>query len=162
MATTAARSGRPSTDRSDARAQGHPSITARNVNQEDRRFLERHGERLSKTTLRATWAHSPDEHEDRPGQTLATRSPEGVRAWAEARGGEPATAETSPSKTDHRPHVLRINFPGRGGRLLTAIGWNDWLKSFQGRDLVFLFLEHTRDGRESNFFRLDNPKRTDA
>src|SRR5437868_4925734 len=66
--------------------------TDRNERPEDRRFLERHGDRLSDSTKRARWIHSPDERPDRRGQTLATRSPEVIRAWAEARGGQPVTA----------------------------------------------------------------------
>ena len=30
------------------------------------------------------------------------------------------------------------------------------------RNLVFLFQEHKRDGSDSNFFRLDSPKRSDG
>ncbi len=140
-------------------------INAKNVNAEDRKYLQKHGNQLSKTTLRAKWIHSPVEHQDRSGQTLATRSPDVIRAWAEARRGQPATVAR---KDRHRPHTLRFDFPagGQGNRSgssrLEPIGWDEWLKTFQQRDLVFLFQEELRDGRQSNFFRLDNPKRNDA
>ncbi len=164
MATTAARarSGRSSTARGGAAAQGHPLINAKNVSQDDRRLLERYGDRLSKTTLRARCIHSPDEHEDRAGQTRATRSGDVVRTWARSRDGEPATVEMSRSKDDGRPHVLRINLPGRGGRSLTPVRWDDWVRPFHERDLAFLFQERLRDGRDSNSLRLDNPEREDV
>lgn len=65
---------------------------------------------------------------------------------------------TTPSRvpTD-RPRKLRLDFPGYGGRGLQKIGWNEWFRTFDERELVFLFQEHRKDGRPSNFFRLDNP-----
>jgi hypothetical protein len=144
-----------------------------NATTEERKFLERHGDRLSPSTRRARWMHSPDDRPERKGQTLATRSPEVIRAWAEERGGRPAAATRG---KDDSPHVLRIRFSdddggrrngdgsnGRRGRSnLEEIGWDEWLQTFQERDLVFLYQEERRDGRQSNFFRLDNPRREDG
>ncbi len=133
---------------------------AKNLTKEDREWLEEHKEELSKSTLRAKWIHSPNEHEDKPGQTLATRDSDVIRHWVEERGGQPATVPG----TEHggRPGVLRFNFPGDGGQSLQPIGWEDWLKVFEDRDLVFVFQEHKADGQQSNFFILDNPEREDA
>jgi len=71
---------------------------------------------LSKTTQRAKWIHSSDEHEDRPGQSLATQSHEVIKHWAEQRNATPATVPG----TEHggHPGVLRFNFPGYGGESL--------------------------------------------
>lgn len=137
-----------------------PAIAANNATREEMAFIRRNADKLSKTTLRAKWVHSPDEHEDRPGQTLATRSHEVIRHWAEERGARPATV--AGSEHDGRPGVLAFDFPGYGGRQLKKISWDDWFRSFDERQLVFLFQEHTRDGKQSNFFRLDNPKRENA
>jgi hypothetical protein len=163
-----------------------------NATAEERQFLERYGERLSPSTHRAKWIHTPDERPDRKGQTLATRSPEVIRAWAEERGGRPAAATRG--KDDGRPHVLRIRFTdgdgagngrggngdgvrgggngsgrdgdgagkGRGRSNLEEIAWQEWLDTFQERDLVFIYQEQRRDGRQSTFFRLDNPRREDG
>jgi hypothetical protein len=130
-------------------------IRATNLNSEDRRYVESHAGQLSRSTLRAKWIHDPKERPDRRGQTLATRSAEVVRAWAEARSATPATA----TRRDGRPATLRFDFPGYGGRRLEHIEWDEWLATFRDRDLVFLFQETTRDGRQSNFFRLDSPER---
>lgn len=133
------------------------NVTAKNLTDEDRRFIEQHKDGLSKSTLRARWIHSPDEHEDHPGQTLATRSHEVIKHWAGERKAKPATVPG----TEHgkRPGVLRFNFPGYGGEDLQEIGWDEWFKPFDERDLVFIFQEHTSDGAQSNFFHLDNPDR---
>lgn len=133
-------------------------VKAKNTTREDREYIAEHADELSKTAVRyAKWIHSPDEHEDRPGQSLATREREVIRKWAEERGAKPATVPG----TEHggRPGVLRFNFPDYGGESLEEISWNEWFSSFDERQLVFLFQEHLSDGTESNFFRLDSPER---
>jgi hypothetical protein len=138
-----------------------PAVAAKNATSEDMKFLRRYANSLSKTTQRAKWLHSPDEHEDRPGQSLATRSHEVIRRWAEERGARPATI--GGTEHDGRPGVLRFDFPGYGrGARLKEIDWNRWFSTFDERNLVFLFQEHKRDGNQSNFFRLDNPRRERA
>src|SRR5581483_8599951 len=54
-------------------------ITAKNVTSQEAAFLDEHAGELSKTTLRARWVHTPDEHEDHPGETLATQSHDVIR-----------------------------------------------------------------------------------
>jgi hypothetical protein len=137
-----------------------PHITAKNVTKDEERFLTQHADQLSRTTLRAKWIHSPDEHEDRPGQSLATRSHDVIKRWAEERQAEPATVPGT--EHDSRPGVLRFDFPGYGGRTLQKISWDVWFKSFDERQLVFVFQEHKRDGQQSNFFQLDNPQREEG
>jgi len=133
------------------------------ANAEDRRFIERHGSKLSKSTLRAKWTHGPDDKPDRNGQTLATRSPDVIRAWAERRDAVPSTATRGP---DGEPRTLRLDFGGPGGNgrssRLEPIDWDEWLRVFESRKLVFLYQERRRDGSDSNFFRLDNPTREDG
>jgi hypothetical protein len=128
------------------------------VRPEDRRFLERYGNKLSKSTQRAKWTASPDDRPDRAGQTLATRSHEVIEAWARARQGQPATATRGP---DGRPRTLRMDF-GEPTPSLEAIEWDEWFGVFDDRDLVFVYQEERRDGRQSNFFRLDNPRREEG
>lgn len=118
-----------------------------------------HEEGLSRSAKKAKWIHSPDEHEDRPGQTLATRSHEVIQRWAEERQARPATV----SGTEHegRAGVLRLNFPGFDEKL-EEIGWDAWFRPFDERNLVFLFQENRANGEQSNFFILDNPEREDG
>jgi hypothetical protein len=112
------------------------------------------------TRSRAQWVDSPREHEERKGRTLATRNHEVIQAWAGKRRAAPATVPGT--EHDARPGVLRFDFPGYGGRRLRHISWDDWFKTFDARNLTFLFQEHKRDGSESNFFRLQNPGREDG
>ncbi|MEW5895403.1 MAG: hypothetical protein AB1650_06575 [Candidatus Omnitrophota bacterium] len=108
----------------------------------------------------AKWINSMNEHEDCPGQSLATRNHEVIKHWAEDRKAEPATIHGT--EHENRPGVLRFDFPGYGGQELEKIDWSNWFKSFDDRDLVFLFQEHLKSGKPSNFFKLDNPRREDG
>jgi hemerythrin superfamily protein len=112
-------------------------------------------QKLSGTTRRAKWISSPEEHEDRPGQSLATRSHEVIRHWAEERRAAPAT---TPGTDPQRPRVLRFNFPGFD-KDLQEVSWDAWFGTFDERDLVFVFQEHMKAGNPSNFFKLDSPGR---
>lgn len=146
------------TTSSKARSQAQSRhASAKNVTREDERFIQEHAEGLSRTTQRAKWIHSADEHEDRPGQSLATRSHEVIRHWAEERGAHPATVPGT--EHDGRAGVLRFDFEGYGGRELEEIDWEEWFQTFDERELVFVFQEHKSDGGQSNFFQLDNPDR---
>lgn len=101
------------------------------------------------------WIDSPEEHEDRPGQSLATRNHEVIRQWADERQAVPATVEST--ERDGSAGVLRLDFPGYGGQQLQEISWEEWFRTFDERELVFLFQEHKADGSMSNFFRLNRP-----
>jgi len=127
---------------------------------DDKTYLQQYGDQLNDTTRRAKWIGSTGEHEDHPGQTLATRDHDVIQQWAEERGAVPAGIEGS----EHagRPGVLRLDFPGyeqqQSGRL-RSVDWNKWFESFDQRDLVFLYQEHLKNGNQSNFFKFDSPHR---
>jgi hypothetical protein len=94
------------------------------------------------------------------GKTLTTRDHRTIQKWAEERGAKPATVPG----TEHDDHlgVLQFDFPGYGGERLAEVSWDDWFYTFDSRDLEFVYQETTRDGRQSNFFRLTSPHREDA
>jgi len=102
---------------------------------------------------------STDDEPERPGRSLVTRSHDVIRDWAEERGGVPATVEGT--RHGGRPGVLRFDFGGDDERL-ERISWDDWFSSFDARRLNFIYQEQLSDGRQSNFFRLDNPDREDG
>lgn len=137
-------------------------VTAKNTTGEDRRFLDKHKAALSRTTLRAKWLHDRSEHADRDGQSLATRSHEVIRQWAEEREAAPATVPGT--ERDGRPGVLRFQFDGQatGNTRLQGVDWDAWFRTFDERQLVFVFQERLKNGNQSNFFRLDSPEREDA
>jgi len=119
----------------------------------DDQFLKEHQDELSRSAQRAHWIHSPDEHEEHPGQTLATRSHAVIQRWAEERNAEPSTVPGT--NRGDREGVLRFNFPGYSGDRLEAISWEQFFKTFDERDLIFLFQEHMKAGNQSNFFHLE-------
>jgi hypothetical protein len=102
---------------------------------------------------------SPDEDPERPGRSLVTTSHEVIRQWAQERGGRPATVDG----TEHegRAGVLRLDFqePTEG---LREISWDEWFEVFDARRLNFVYQEERKDGRQSTFFRLENPEREDG
>jgi len=102
---------------------------------------------------------SPDEEPEREGRSLATTHHEVIKQWAEARNGTPATV----GGTEHGDHlgVLRFDFGG-GNEDLRQVSWEEWFKTFDERGLNFIYQEQRSDGRQSNFFRLENPHREDA
>jgi hypothetical protein len=114
----------------------------------------------SKSLKYAQVVTSPDEEEERPGKTLATRKHDVIRAWAEERGASPATVEGT--EHDDRLGVLRFKFTGDDADRLREVSWQEWFETFDARGLNFIYQEHTTDGEQSNFFRLDNPDREDA
>jgi hypothetical protein len=111
-------------------------------------------------TARGREIRSPDEHESSPGETLVTTNHDVIRAWADARGAKPATVPGT--ERGDRLGVLTLDFPGYGGENLREVSWDEWFRTFDERGLRFIFQEHTKDGSESNFFRLENPDRDDG
>ena len=134
-------------------------VKATNLTDEDRKFIAKYRDGLTDTTLRAKWIHSPDERPDHDGQTLATRSHEVIRAWAEARGARPATVPGT--EHDGLPGVLRFDF-GEPTEGLQEIDWDTFFEAFDRRNLVFVFQETTQDGKQSKFFIFDSPDRQDG
>lgn len=125
---------------------------------DDERFIRDHAEGLSRSTRHAKWIHSPDDRPERDGQTLATRQWEVIRRWAEARGAGPATTRGGDADA---PRVLRFDFPGFD-KQLQPVSWEAWRRTFESRDLVFVYQETKADGTQSNFFILDSPEREDG
>jgi hypothetical protein len=104
------------------------------------------------------WINSPNEHEAHLGESLVTQNHEAIVNWANERNGMPATVPG----TEHegRPGVLRFDIPGFGSnQTLEHVSWSEWFDTFDERQLVMLFQEHLRDGRQSNFFHLNSPFR---
>ncbi|MFI9503938.1 hypothetical protein [Nocardia sp. NPDC052566] len=98
------------------------------------------------------------DHADAPhrtGRTLVTTNHDVIRRWAEQRGAHPATMPGSRYKG--RMGVLRFDFPGYGGAVLQPVDWDEWLSTFDDRQLRFRY----QDGGRTNFFRLERAARDD-
>jgi len=119
----------------------------------------RRGPESSKSLKYSQEVTSPDDEPERAGRSLATTSHEVIRQWAEERGGRPATVEG----TEHgdRLGVLRFDF-GDDTPKLREVSWEEWFRTFDERKLNFIYQEERSDGRQSTFFRLENPEREDA
>ena len=119
----------------------------------------RTGSESSKSLKYSQEITSLDDDPERAGRSLVTTSHEVIRHWAEERGGVPATVEG----TEHgdRAGVLRFDFGERTDKL-RHITWEEWFRTFDERRLNFLYQEERKDGRQSTFFRLENPEREDA
>ncbi|MEU2612926.1 SAP domain-containing protein [Micromonospora sp. NPDC007271] len=121
----------------------------------------RKGSQNSKSIRYAQEVTSVDDEPERPGRSLVTTDHDVIRRWAEARRGVPATVDGT--EHDGRAGVLRFDFPanGRADRL-REISWEEWFRTFDERRLNFIYQEERSDGRQSNFFRLENPDREDG
>ncbi|WP_343447615.1 hypothetical protein [Micromonospora schwarzwaldensis] len=98
---------------------------------------------------------------ERPGRSLVTRNHEVIQRWAGARGAKPATI--AGTERGDRPGVLTFNLPGyRESSRIREITWDDWFRTFDSRRLNLIYQEQMRDGRQSNFFRTENPNREDG
>jgi hypothetical protein len=119
----------------------------------------RTGEQTSRSLQYSQEVTSLDDDPEREGRSLATTSHEVIRHWAEERDGVPATVEG----TEHGDHlgVLRFDFGGDDERL-RQVSWEEWFATFDARELNFIYQEARKDGRQSNFFRLESPHREDA
>lgn len=78
-----------------------------------------------------------------------------IQKWAEERDGKPTRVKSTGDKKGGG--LLRINFPGYLGEdTLEEISWEEWYKTFEDRELAFLYQEETAGGKESRFFKLVN------
>ena len=102
------------------------------------------------------WIESSNEHEERQGQSLATRNHDVILEWAEERQAVPSIV--GGSTAGNGIGVLRLDFPGYSGDRLKKVDWDEWFRTFDKNSLTFLFQEHKRDGSRSNFFKLSRLK----
>nr|WP_255510176.1 hypothetical protein [Micromonospora sp. AP08] len=104
---------------------------------------------------------SLDDRPERPGRSLVTANHEVIQRWAWARNAKPATI--AGTERGDRPGVLTFNIPGyRESSRIREVSWDDWFRTFDSRGLNLIYQEQMRDGRQSNFFRTENPNREDA
>jgi hypothetical protein len=75
-----------------------------------------------------------------------------IQAWAEARGGRPATVSGT-EDSGQGGGVLRIEFDASSDRLDDA-DWDGFFKVFDDRKLAFVYQEQTSDGETSRFNKL--------
>lgn len=127
-------------------------LQAENLSPQDKAFIDKYWNNLSHTVKNAKWINQVGQREDHPGQTLVTRSHAVIKHWAAERGATPATVPNDM----HGGYlgVMRLNFPGYGGQGLVPTSWDEWLKTFDHGEMVFIFQQQMENGQRSNFFHL--------
>lgn len=88
-------------------------------------------------------------------ESKTTTNHEKIKKWAEARDGKPAIVKGTENNEDGSG-LLRINFPGYAEDNLENISWEEFFKTFDERNLSFLYQEETKDGGKSRFFKFVN------
>ncbi|MGR6322358.1 hypothetical protein [Micromonospora soli] len=121
----------------------------------------RGGRSSSRSVLSSQQITSLADRPERPGRSLVTANHEVIQRWARARGARPATI--AGTEREGRAGVLTFNIPGyRESSRIREISWDDWFRTFDLRGLNLIYQEQMRDGRQSNFFRTENPNREDG
>ncbi len=88
-------------------------------------------------------------------QAKVTTDHDGIRKWAEARGGRPAAVGSTQSKDG--AGIIRIEFPGAPNAKddnLEEISWDEFFEKFDESELALLYQEETASGQRSNFNKL--------
>ncbi|MBD3345178.1 MAG: hypothetical protein GF401_08975 [Chitinivibrionales bacterium] len=83
-------------------------------------------------------------------ESKATVNHDEIKRWAEERNGVPATVKG----TEHggeEAGLLRIKLPQGEDEALEEIGWEDFFKKFEEKNLAFLYQETTTEGERSYF-----------
>jgi hypothetical protein len=84
------------------------------------------------------------------GRAIITTDRDEIRRWVESREGRPATLRGSGEGVG----ILRVVFPGRSRERIEFITWDQFFAKFEEKRLAFLYLETSRHGRPSRFFKL--------
>ncbi|MCK6546521.1 hemerythrin domain-containing protein [Myxococcota bacterium] len=84
----------------------------------------------------------------------ATIDHQEIRSWVESHGGAPAHVKRTGGGDD--PGILRIDFPGYGGRQsLEPLSWDRWFEAFEANGLAFLY-QDTPDSRFNKLVRRES------
>jgi glutathione synthase/RimK-type ligase-like ATP-grasp enzyme len=73
-----------------------------------------------------------------------------IRKWIEQRGGKPTKVKDTEGNDGEG--ILRVDFAEPDDKL-EPIDWDEFFKTFEDRQLVFLHQDETSDGHPSRFFK---------
>jgi hypothetical protein len=102
-------------------------------------------------SFQAKWIDSNDEREDRPGQFLATRNHQVIRAWATLRHAKPVLLRASDRSDPIQ--ALRLQVSDRRVSEYDHVTWNEWFELMDGANLTFIYQERTLSGGWSDLYR---------
>jgi hypothetical protein len=102
-------------------------------------------------SFQAKWIDSNEDREDRPGQFLATRNHQVIRAWATLRHAKPVLLRAS--NPSDPIEALRLQVSDRRVSEYDHVTWDEWFELMDGANLTFIFQERTADGGWSDLYR---------
>ena len=108
---------------------------------------------MKKTTTKTKQAA---EHPDHAGGSVTTIDPGQIKAWAEARGGKPASVEGT-ERSGEDVGLIRLEFPDAANANdahLNEITWDEFFEKFDASGLALVYQEETAEGQRSNFNKL--------
>lgn len=88
-------------------------------------------------------------------EAQVTTDHDGIRKWAEPRGGKPAAVRTTHRGQD--PGIIRLIFPDAPNAdddSLEEISWDEFFRKFDQAGLALLHQDKTSDGKPSFFNKL--------
>lgn len=85
------------------------------------------------------------------GESHTTKDHEEIKRWVEERGGKPTIVKGTENDGEGAG-LLRIDFPGySGASSLEPVSWDEFFKTFDEKNLEFLYQDKTSDGEVSRF-----------
>lgn len=83
-------------------------------------------------------------------ESKITADHEAIKKWVEERGGVPSVVKGTGE--EEKAGILRIDFPPVGTKPnLQHISWEEFFKTFEEKNLAFLYQDKTREGEISRF-----------
>lgn len=86
----------------------------------------------------------------------STTNHDEIRRWVEERGGKPALVKGTEGKNEEHAGLLRIKFQEEDK--LEETDWETFFKTFDEKNLRFLYQEETKDHKTSRFFKFVSDK----
>jgi hypothetical protein len=83
-------------------------------------------------------------------QASTTTDHNTIRKWVEQRGGRPTVVKGTEDRGGEG--LLRIDF-AEPDEKLDPISWDEFFKTFDDRELAFLYQDKTAEGKPSRFFK---------
>lgn len=82
-------------------------------------------------------------------QCNATVSHEKIIGWTKSRGGKPAVLKDNDGNASDKLHINFLGFAEDD----VQVSWKEFFAIFDRKNLEFLYLDKTKDGRESCFYK---------
>jgi hypothetical protein len=75
-----------------------------------------------------------------------------IKAWVEERDGKPAVVAGTENNQE-AAGMLRIIFSRKSENRLKEVDWDTFFRTFEKKNLAFLYQDKTKENKESRFFK---------